>query len=340
MQFEEFVVSGGPRERGESHGSQLAQRIHQTKAFYAEIFPWTEPAVLQRAEAYREAIAAYEPEYCEEVEGIAAGADIDPRWIYALNARTELLAAGPPADVDECTSMFFRPSSVLGQTWDWGQRMEDLSVVLRIEKPDGSSIRMVCEPGFLGKIGMNSAGLGACLNRLRFRERLQIGVPVHVALRAILDASSIEQAKERIEAMPGGKASNILVGATAGKCFNVEFAGERHLYVEPPGDVVRHTNHYLAEPDLDQPEADMTNSHCRWNTSAERVAGLADFHIDQMADVLSDRSASEPILRRYVPNEVVQHIGTICTILMDLPNRRLHVRRGNDPANPFVQYDV
>ena len=145
MQFEEYTISGTPRERGQAHGEQLAEQIHATQQFYADIFPIGEREVLTRSQQFRLAIRGFNADYGEEIDGIAKAADIDPLWIYALNSRTELLALGEPADVNECTALYFRPTSTLGQNWDWGQRMENLIVLMRIEHPDGHSIRMIAE---------------------------------------------------------------------------------------------------------------------------------------------------------------------------------------------------
>ena len=67
--------------------------------------------------------------------------------------------------------------------------------------------QMITEPGIIGKIGLNSSGLGVCLNILRINKRLD-GVPVHIVLRAVLDATNINDALDRAKASGQGKASN------------------------------------------------------------------------------------------------------------------------------------
>ncbi len=300
-----------------------------------------EREVFDRAQQFRMAIRDFNVEYGTEIEAIAEAADIHPLWIYALNSRTELLALGAAAKVNECTALYFRKTSILGQNWDWGQRMEDLTVLMRIERPDGHVIRMIAEPGIIGKIGMNSAGVGACLNLLRCRETPDVGVPVHVVLRSILDANSLAEARQSVAAAGGGKASNILAGDCDGNFFDVEFAGRRTLFHDSEGDVVRHTNHYLCESSLDSPVVDLSNSRCRFDVAEQRSASLTAFGVDQMANVLSDQSDAEfPILRGYVPDDVVQEVGTVCTIAMELAEGRLHIRKGNDAADPLIEYTV
>ncbi len=336
----EVLVEGDARQRGTSHGEQLRERIHETKAFYADIFGMKQDAVFARAEQFRAVIRAYNDDYAEEIEGIAEAADIDPRWIYALNSRTELLSLKPAANINECTALYFRPSSILGQTWDWSRRMEELIVLMRIRRPDGHTIGMIAEPGIIGKIGMNSAGLGTCLNLLRIGP-LDVGVPVHIVLRAILDSRSIDEARKAVARAGDGKASNILVGDGNGQCMDVEFAGKRQDIHDPPFHVVSHTNHFLVEPGRDDPQVDLNSSLCRYKVASERGESLTSFGVGDMAAILSDQSESNfPILRDYADDDLVGQIGTVCTVIMELAAGVIHVRTGNDPADEMAAYEV
>ena len=210
---------------------------------------------------------------------------------------------------------------------------------MRIQRPDGPEICMVTEPGIVGKIGMNSAGVGTCLNLLRTGP-LDVGVPVHIVLRAVLDSQSIEDAKSEIVRSGYGKASNLLVANNKGECLDVEFAATRHFFYDPPGDVVTHTNHFLVESGCDEPGLDLHSSLCRQQTAGDRSAQLTHFEVPEMATILSDQSA--PILRPYEPdpNGLVGNVGTVCTMIMDLAAGRMHVRKGNDPTAELVQHEV
>jgi isopenicillin-N N-acyltransferase-like protein len=341
MRFDEYTISGTPRERGRAHGEQLAERIHETQQFYADIFPIGPREVFSRAKGFRAAIRKVWPDYGEEIEGIAKAAKIDPLWIYALNSRSELLALGATPGDNECTAIYFRPTSILGQNWDWGRRLEDLAVLMRIEHPDGHSIRMITEPGIIGKIGMNSAGIGVCLNLLYLGQSLNVGVPVHVVLRAILDARSFQDACKEVKREADGKASNILVADGNGKCVDVEFAGSRKLTYKSPGDVICHTNHYLVEEDLNDSKEDLSSSKERLEVANQRIEEIRGYGVRDMAEILSDRSNPNlPILRNFVPHDLVKDMGTVCTIIMDLAAKKLHIRKSNDPDAEFVEYAV
>ena len=96
-----------------------------------------------------------------------------------LNARTEIMLSNAKPNLmssdgpNECTSLFCPTKGILAQNWDWDKTLESLMFVQKITRSDRHHLIQLTEPGILGKIGMNSAGLGVCLNILS-TGRLQI----------------------------------------------------------------------------------------------------------------------------------------------------------------------
>jgi isopenicillin-N N-acyltransferase-like protein len=86
------------------------------------------------------------------------------------NPKPKLMSSDGP---NECTSLFCPTNGILAQNWDWDKTLESLMFVQKITRPDRHQLIQLTEPGILGKIGMNSAGLGVCLNILS-TGRLQI----------------------------------------------------------------------------------------------------------------------------------------------------------------------
>ena len=105
--FKQIEISGTPSERGLSHGKQMKQEIVQVLPYYKNIFNLPDTEILRRAEHFRTVIGTFSKDYAQEIEGIAQGAEIEPLWIYALNARTEILALNTQVAPNECTSMCF-----------------------------------------------------------------------------------------------------------------------------------------------------------------------------------------------------------------------------------------
>jgi isopenicillin-N N-acyltransferase-like protein len=338
--FREINISGNAYERGIMHGEQLQGEIAEALNFYRSIFKLPEAVVLEQAAHFQPVIGDFNPDYLEEINSIAQGAEQDPLWIVALNARTEILALSGKISVNECTSLCFTARPILGQTWDWGKPLEGLCSVMKITQPDGHVIRMMSEPGIIGKIGMNNAGLGVCLNILTLGDKLD-GVPIHVMLRAILDCKSAAEAAAVISRAPTGKSSNIIVADDSGHCFDLEFAGGETLSPDMVNGCYAHTNHYLGKEINGHEDPLFCNSRARMSTATDHVEQIDAYSVDTMIDILSDRSHDQfPIFRPYVPDDVLQDVGTVATIVMDLSAREFHIRRGNDPENTFTKYTV
>jgi len=340
QRFREIDIAGTAYKRGVMHGEQLRSEISDALIFYRDIFMLPAESVLDQAAHFQGIITAFNPAYSEEIRGISDGSGQELLWIVALNARTEILALKGKTSVNECTSICFSDRSVLGQNWDWGERLEALCAVMRICRPDGHVIRMLGEPGIIGKIGMNNSGLGVCLNILTLNDRLD-GVPIHVMLRAILDCKSADEAATALSRAPTGKASNVIVADATGHCFDMEFAGRETLDPGSFNGNFIHTNHYLGR-EINAPDDPLFfNSRARMNTATERVLQSADHTAAGMIAILSDRSHDQfPIYRPYVPHDTLRSVGTVATVVMDLSKRELLIRSGNNPDNSFTNFAV
>lgn len=332
-QFCQITIGGKPDERGFQHGKQLANRIVRTVEFYADAFGKSENELFRLANRFKRKIQEFNKDYAIEIESIAEGAGINSLYIYALNSRSELLSL----DSNECTALYFPSTRILGQNWDWARALEELMVLMRIEQPNGHKIAMVTEPGIIGKIGMNSSGLGVCLNILRIDKDLQ-GIPVHIVLRAVLDSTNIHQARAAVDMSGNGKASNILVGDQHGDFFDIEFAGDRSLPVSAENAVLVHTNHYVSEH-INPDEGLYRCSYSRMRSAKEKLDTTTLHSVADMKSILLDRSDGEfPINRRYTPDDVIEEVGTVCTVIMDLPNQIIHLKKGHSVETDFVAY--
>ena len=338
-QFPLITISGEPFERGRQHGEQLSVEIAKAIDFYRSIFGLSETEVLQHADFFRKIIDEFDPGYSEEIDGIAQGAGVDPLWIVALNARTEILSRTTGAS-NECTAVYFSGSSILGQNWDWGRALEPLTVLMKIVQADGHVILMITEPGIVGKIGMNNSGLGVCLNILTLGKILN-GLPVHLVLRAILDCKSLAQVASLLAKHGNGKASNIIVADANGNGFDMEFCGENSYRPEPESDYLLHTNHYLGKPINTEQDPDFFSSYARFNKATHILTDNEERSVIAMCELLSDESdRALPIYREYLPDESVHELGTICTIVMELARQKMHVRKGKGPGTTFFEYRI
>jgi isopenicillin-N N-acyltransferase-like protein len=330
LYFAKVKLEGTHEEIGFQHGVTLKSRIQQNIEYYGTIFNQPEGEIFKKAEHFKRVISEFNPDYPLEIEALAKGAEVHPGWIYALNSRSEILSI----DANECTAIYGRSNKVLGQNWDWAKDLEGVSVVMEIIHAENNAILMLTEPGIIGKIGLNSNGVGVCLNFLRIDKRFD-GIPIHILLRAILDSEDIHGAEVQVRKSGYGKAGNVLVGDGLGNAFDVEFAGDESFDLAPQGEVFIHTNHYLKKPLNPRTETFMS-SYSRIDCAKQNLQDVDNLSVDKVKEVLSDRSNQAfPIFRPYIPDADIKDCGTVATIIMDLAGKQMHLRKGNSLDHPF-----
>jgi isopenicillin-N N-acyltransferase-like protein len=145
---------------------------------------------------------------------------------------------------------------LLAQNWDWQPEQAPNLVVCHISQPgtDIPNISMVTEGGVIGKIGINSAGVGTLLNAIRARGVDNARLPIHLALRIALESKSAREAANKLYKMGTAGSGHILVSdsheAIGLECTSI---GIKEINFDSNGTLV-HTNHLLLEhPGVDEP---------------------------------------------------------------------------------------
>ena len=330
-------VSGPPQARGRQLGEELRDRVRATWDFYREVVFSKVPFDLEEeGEAYRGVIRRFRASYGDELDGIAHGSGLAPWQVAVLNARTELMHRSvyrPGGGLGECTAVYFPESGVLGQNWDWMDALEELMVLVEIEREDGHRILQLTEPGILGKIGLNSAGVGVCLNILSGTASPP-AVPVHVLLRAVLDAGSLEEARCTVADASFGTCSHLLVGDDTGRSASLELWGNECVEVDHGERLPRHTNHYVATPRDQSGDVLVPNSEGRWARAEALLDDQANQTVDRMKSVLLDAEGGHAICGGWFPVGPFR-LGTVCSIIMDLPARVMHITPGHPPEHAY-----
>lgn len=335
--FKEVNLWGSSSDRGHQHGVALNAEIEKTLNYYLSLFALPEKQLLQQARQYRDIIAEFDARYCEEIEGIAAGAGIDAEFIYMLNARSEILNN---LSIPECTTVFNQPTGLLAQNWDWSETLEPVITLLRIENELGHKLVTLTEPGILAKVGMNNAGLAVSLNILKSAERLK-GLPVHVLLRAFLDCRRLDEVEEVLKRVSVGKASHVLVADAKSQYLCIEFSGNKHYLIKADHHgLIIHTNHYLADESLNQAEAFPSTRERHFRASEMLSYERSDAGVKK---VLLDQSQGlSSICRPYSDSALANfgRVGTVFSLMMKPSAQSMLIRPGCDPKTPFYEVCV
>ncbi|GHD61551.1 peptidase C45 [Thalassobaculum fulvum] len=257
-------VSGPPRERGRQYGRQAGERIakgvsHYTAQLQHLGLGW--PAVRALVDDYLPVIERFDPDYVEEMRGIADGAAVPFEEIVLLNARTEVLKLGARPDLraklaaaeqpDGCTGVVALPGAtrdgrlIHAQNWDWKAECAETAVVLKIRRDDGPDLLTFTEAGGLARCGLNAAGIAITANYLESdRDYCRIGVPLALIRRKVLESEHLALALRTVYATPKSPSNNMIVSHAEGLAIDFECAPDETFQVHPENGLLVHANHW------------------------------------------------------------------------------------------------
>jgi isopenicillin-N N-acyltransferase-like protein len=260
-------ISGPPHERGRQYGRIAEPEIKAGIGHYAaqvKGLNLSDADLKQVVASYLPKIEAFEPRYVEEMRGIAEGAGVAFHHVVMINARTEVLklAANPKLregllgeiEPDGCTTVVATPKAaaegrlIHAHNWDWKMESAEGSVVLRIRSEDGPDILTFTEAGALGRFGFNALGIGITANYLECeRDYTQVGVPLALIRRQVLEQSQYALALRSAYATPKSASNNIAISHSGGgMVFNFECAPDESFDVAPKDGLLVHANHWLS----------------------------------------------------------------------------------------------
>lgn len=360
-----------PRRRGLALGHAWRSEIASTSARYGELFAasGSSPAQVRAwGEQALVAVGDWCPRLAVEMSAIADGSGLQAWQVGALNARTEILAASAVrrdalisqaehasgtkhlsrtehVSRAECSTAVHLPGDGQAprtlQTWDWHHHLRDVGLLWAYEPRPGHHVRTFTELGVLAKIGLNSRGLGVHFNILGHESDTdQIGVPVHLVARRILDeAGTVDEARDIAASARTSASTAITVvgfhdGHADAVCLELSPSGLGEVRPEQDGTLV-HTNHFL-DPALARGERIADELDCRNRLtvlSGRRPALRSADLTDRAGAMMSHASDGAALCVHPTTNApMTSRWETLITISLDLEAARLEFHEGGPCA--------
>ncbi len=350
------AVRGSYGEMGAAYGEQTALLVEGNVADYLKRFRdsagLTDQQVRSRGGRYRSIVAAYNADIADMLDGLADGSGLPAEYIYALNARTEILY-GARSSEDACTSVAVLPTHtsdghvLLAENWDWHPEQQHLTLLLSTVDESGFAVLTLAEAGMIAKVGMNSAGLGVCANLLVCdRDGSGDGVPYHLLLRGVLQSRTMAHATRAALTPDRVSSGNILIGDAGGETIDLEVVPDDFGYVLPTAGMVAHSNHFVSGvPVRDMRKAVSALSLLR----PTRARHLLEPALETRSVTISDLQA---VLRDHYsfPNSICRHVDeaddpserecSLYSMVMDLTDRSLFIAAHPACENFYVRFLV
>lgn len=187
------------------------------------------------------------------------------------------------------------------------------------------------EGGIIGKIGLNSSGVGTALNAIRSRGVDFNRLPGHLALRAILDCTTREEAVALLEREGVASAMHILIADASGST-SIESSSLDLVKIESKEGKLAHTNHFLEPHAAGVTPPFFKDSFARMDRVTKLMLdnGTNQISKELIETILQDEDDYPSAINRAATTEVPA--ATLFSIVMDVVGRQAWVKIGRPTA--------
>lgn len=335
-------AEGAPRDAGYAVGTQCARQLAHLITCARDEAGSRWGRFVDRAGLYLEATRLNLPRRAAEVEGVADGAKVPLKELFAVLCLEEHEIGGRG-----CTDFCVAGPATGGQgvyachNEDWNQEEIGDLVVVRGRVEGEVPFLAVAYGGLMPSIGMNRAGLAVTGNALDQND-VRPGVPRVVLVREAIGCPGAAEALA-ISALPDRASSyNNVFTLASGDIYNFEGSATA-FEITHARDYSVHTNHYLA-PRMKAYEADPLDmgTVVRLHTARRLVEEQAGHITEETCQrILRDHTnAPYSICRHPRLDRPASQTVTTFSAICDVGRRRLWLCPGRPCEGEYSVYEV
>ena len=332
---------GTHRDVGRQIGEQCRDRIQSMFASLREDLPKgaTWQAILEQSKVYFNYSQKVYPQYIEELEGIAVGAQVpfeevfllmcEELWEdYAWRGCTDMAARG--RGTADGTTLIAHTNDLLPKT-------ESMLVLLKVQAGSEPEFIGVSVGGIAISAGYNAARISLTGNQLDSND-VRPGVPRLLVVRAILGSKTLSDAMTHCLLPTRASSYNNVLADRSGEVYSMEGSATDLEAIYIKDDVMAHANHYIA-PSMRHFERDrgiIANSIIRHNR--------AEYLLRQNFGVLT------PELFRMLladhagyPTSICKHgleTHTVFSIIVQVETLKAWIGRGHACETEYTEYQL
>lgn len=349
--FEVLEVHGNPYDQGftygEHHRTRLKAHLRSHYDFYGKYYDRSRDELLREASKYAEPLRGYSEDVWDELRGTADGAGVSINEVMVIAAFNELFY---PRFEKLCTSFAVRGEATgdgltyVGQNNDEGidPWMNGECVTLtRHLQATAPNVLIYTYVGAPAMMGINSKGLGVCINALAYKSP-RTKVPMLAVVREVLNQNDMDGAIREIQGAAKSFALNFTMG-TPSQIADVE-AYPDNVLVRNSGDMLWHTNHCLYSTGFDyESEESRKNSVTRCSrVEALLKTGRGKLGLDSLEGIAADHENK--------PDSICLHVNpakskpkqerTLDSMIFIPERKEAWIAHGNPCEVRFEEYTV
>jgi isopenicillin-N N-acyltransferase like protein len=334
-------VRGSHHEVGQQIGQACQPGIKITLAGMRDELPegvtWDQ--MLQQSQQYLDFSCQSYPQYVDELEGIAKGADVPFHEVF-LSMCEELWEA---ATWRGCTDMAARGratkdgSTLIAHTNDLYPRAEEHLVLLKVQTGDEPEFLGISSGGIAISAGFNAAGISLTGNQLDNND-IRPGVPRLLIVRATLASRHLSEAMDHCLLPERASSYNNVLADTSGEVYSMEGSATDCEPIYIAEDILAHANHYVS-PAMRHFEADrnsISNSVLRHN----RAMRLLRENYGQLTPELFQKLLGD---HAGYPTSICKHgteTVTVFSIIIQIEQLRAWIGLGRACETEYVEYKL
>ena len=332
---------GTYREVGVEIGRQCAKQIQDRFAGRRDSIPVgaTWDRMLEQSRLYLAFSRAVYPQYIEELEGIAEGAQVPFEEVF-LSMCEELWEASAWRG---CTDMAARGratadgSTLIAHTNDLLPQAESRLVVLKVKAGDEPEYLGISPGGIAISAGFNAAGISLTGNQLDSND-VRPGVPRLLVVRAILGSRTLSEAMTHCLLPQRASSYNNVIADASGEVYSMEGSATDCEAIYIIDDVMAHANHYTspAMRSFELEPAGRANSIIRHNRAEYLLRqNFGKLTPELFRTLLADHAG--------YPSSICKHgleTQTVFSLIIQLESLRAWIGRGHPCETEYVEYQL
>lgn len=357
-------LSGTPFEMGVTHGKAVKDLIHefvesvtsvhQMNNGYLKVEKDSLEVFCKKNLGYLE---KFSPELVEEMRGIAEGAGVTFEEILYLNSFLELEDLRAPSvgarvlpdGLWGCTTFNVTRdagegnTAYIGQTYDMEKYYEKFLCLLRITPETGPTQLVISFTGILGLNGLNSAGIGAVINKVTATDA-RPGVIYPFIMRKVLASERIGDALGAAIFSPRSGGINYQL-AGSGVAFCAETSASYYQLLEIDGSIA-HTNHFVGS-DMRQFETPNWLSHGgsmvrKQVADAFMKKNSGSLNMDKLKELTRDHTNYPRCIcaHGFEGEDPKTAFHTVFAVIMDPEAGWMELCSGNPCENEYERHDL